>query len=74
VANDGDEIAVATRLDPNDAKTIVGILVGNALNQPGQDFPIGWLRLRLHDWHRSGLGARTLAVVRRCVAIERPTV
>ena len=39
MANDGDEIAVASRLDPNDAKSVVGILVGDALNQPGQ--PVG---------------------------------
>ena len=47
--------ALPTRLDPNDAKAVVGILVGDALNQPGQDFSIGSLRLRLHDvqrWHR----------------------
>jgi hypothetical protein len=39
VANNGDEIAVATRLDPNDAKAVVGILIGDALNQPGQYLP-----------------------------------
>jgi hypothetical protein len=61
VANDGDEIAVATRLDPNDAKAVVGILLGDALDQSGQHFPIRWLRLRLHDVHRSGLVAKTLA-------------
>ncbi len=61
VANDRDEIAVTTRLDPNDAKAVVGILVGDALNQPGQHFPIRWLRLRLHDVHRTGLVAETLA-------------
>jgi hypothetical protein len=60
VANDRDEIAVTARLDPNDAKAIVGILVGDALNQPGQHFPIGWLWLRLHDGHRSVV-AKTLA-------------
>jgi hypothetical protein len=47
VANDGDEIAVTTCLDPNDAKAVVGILIGDALNQSGQHFPIEWLRLRL---------------------------
>jgi hypothetical protein len=31
VANDGDEIAVASRVDPNDTKTVVGILVCDAL-------------------------------------------
>jgi hypothetical protein len=61
VADDGDEIAVAARFDPNDAKSVVGILVGDALNQPGQHLPIG-LRLHLHDVHRTGLVARTLAL------------
>jgi hypothetical protein len=68
VANDRDEIAVTTRLDPNNAEAIVGILVGDALNQPGQHFPIRWLRLRLHDVYRSGVVAKTLeagAEVRR---------
>ena len=59
VANDGDEIAVTTRLDPNDAKAIVGILVGDALNQPGQHLAIGWLQFRPHDVHRTGLVAKT---------------
>jgi hypothetical protein len=49
VANDRDKIAVTTRLDSNDAKAIVSVLVGDALDQPGQHFPIRWLRLRLHD-------------------------
>ena len=49
VANDGNEIAVTSCLDPNDAKTVVGILVSDALNQPGQHLPIGWLRFRFHD-------------------------
>jgi hypothetical protein len=40
VANDRNEIAVAARLDPNHAKPVVGILVGNALDQPGEHFPI----------------------------------
>jgi hypothetical protein len=61
VANDGDKIAVAASLDPNDAKSIVGVLVGDALNQPGQYLPIGLLRLHLHDVHRTGLVAKTLA-------------
>jgi hypothetical protein len=72
MANDGDEIAVASRLDPNDAKSVVGILVGDALNQPSQHLPIGLLRLHLHDVYRTGLVAKTLALVQRSVAIERP--
>jgi hypothetical protein len=73
VANNGDEIAMPPRLDPNDAKAVVGILVGDAFNQPSQQLPIGWLRLHLHDVYRTGFVAKTLALVQRCVAIERPT-
>jgi hypothetical protein len=58
VANDGDKIAVTPRLDPNDAKTVVSILVGDPFNQPGQYLPIGLLRLHLHDVHRTDFVAR----------------
>jgi hypothetical protein len=39
---------VTTCLDPNDTKAVFGVLVGDALDQAGQDFPIGWDRLCLH--------------------------
>ena len=61
VANDRDEIAVAARLHPDDAEAVLGVLVGDALDQPGQHLPVGWLWLRLHDVHRTGLVAKTLA-------------
>jgi hypothetical protein len=61
VVNDRNEFAVAARLDPNHAKPVVGVLVGDALDQPGEHFPIRWLRLRLHDGHRNVLVAKTLA-------------
>jgi hypothetical protein len=38
VANDGDKIAVAACLDPNDAKAVVGILVGDALDETRHHF------------------------------------
>jgi hypothetical protein len=60
VANDRNEIAVAARLDPNHAKAVVG-MAGDALDQPGKHFPIGWSRLRLHDGHRSVPVVKTLA-------------
>jgi hypothetical protein len=63
----------APRLDPNDAKAAVGILVSDAFNQPGQQLLIGWLRLHLHDVYRTGSVAKTSALVRRCVAIQWPT-
>jgi hypothetical protein len=73
VANNSDEIAMPPRLDPNDAKAAVGILVSDAFNQPRQQLSIGWLRLHLHDVYRTGSVAKTSALVRGCVAIEWPT-
>jgi hypothetical protein len=32
---------------------ILGILVSDALDQPGKYLPIGWFRLRLHDVRRA---------------------
>jgi hypothetical protein len=49
MANQGDQVTVTTRLDPNDTKAVLGVLVSDALNQPGEDLPIGWDGLRLHD-------------------------
>jgi hypothetical protein len=37
----GDEVTVAPRLDPNDAKSVLGVLVGDALDQPRQNLSIG---------------------------------
>ena len=54
MANDRDEIAVTTRLHPDNAKAVLGVLVGDALNQPSKHLPVGWLWLRLHDAHRTG--------------------
>ena len=48
----GDEVAVAPRLDPNDTKAVLDVLVGDALDQPRQHFSIGWMGLRLHDARR----------------------
>jgi hypothetical protein len=51
-------------LAPNDAKAIVGILLGNALNQPGQHFAIGCLRETTRTWEsRYGLAVRALRLV-----------
>jgi hypothetical protein len=43
IADDRDEVAVASRLHPDDAKAVLGVLVGNALNQPSKHLPVGWL-------------------------------
>jgi hypothetical protein len=55
----GDELAVAPRLDPNDAKAVLGVLVGDALDQPRQHLSIGWMGLRLHDSRRLALYCST---------------
>ncbi len=49
VADHGDQITVASRLDSDYAEAVVGVLVGDALDQPGEHLPIRWLWLRLHD-------------------------
>jgi hypothetical protein len=48
----GDEVAVAPRLDPNNTKAVLGVLVGAALDQPRQYLSIGWLGLRLQCGRR----------------------
>jgi hypothetical protein len=58
MANDSDEIAVASRLHPDDAKAVLAVLVGYALDQPGKHLPVGWLWLRPHAAHRTGLVAK----------------
>ena len=68
MANDRDEIAVTTRLHPDDAEAVLGVLVGDPLNQPSKHLPVGWLWLRLHDAHRTGLVAKALA---RGAAVRR---
>jgi hypothetical protein len=32
VPNHGDEVAMAPRLDPNDTKAVLGVLIGDALD------------------------------------------
>ena len=61
MADDGDEVAVTARLHPDDAEAVLGVLVGDPLNQPSEHLPIGWLWLRPHDAHRTGLVAKALA-------------
>src|SRR6266496_2392511 len=52
-SNNGDQLTVATRLDPDDTIAVLRILVRDALNQPGKDLPIGSFRLRLHEVRRA---------------------
>jgi ATP-dependent exoDNAse (exonuclease V) alpha subunit len=44
-----DEVAVAPCLDPNDTEAVLGVLVGDPLDQPSQHLSIGWMGLRLHS-------------------------
>jgi len=37
-----EQLAAATTLDPDDAKAILGVLVGNSLDQSGEHLVIGW--------------------------------
>ena len=57
MADHSDEVAVAPRVDPDDTESVIGVLVGDALDQPCQHLSIGWIGLRLHD-------ARRLALIR----------
>jgi hypothetical protein len=51
----GDEVAVASGLDPDDTKAVLGVLVRDSLDQSRQHLSIGWMGPRLH-------GARRLAL------------
>jgi len=57
MANQGDQLAVATGLNPDDAKAILDVLVSDTLDQSGEHLVIGWCGLVLHD------GRHTLAVL-----------
>src|SRR6266568_3174982 len=57
MADQGDQLAVATGLNPQDAKAVLGVLVSDALDQSGEHFVIGWCALVLHN------GRHTLAVI-----------
>ena len=48
VADDRDQIAMAARLDPQNAEAVLGVVEGDPLDQAGQHFLGRWFRLRLH--------------------------
>jgi len=52
----GDQLALAPGLDPDDAKAILGVLVSDALDYSGEHLVIGWCGRVLHD------GRHTLVV------------
>jgi hypothetical protein len=49
----GNELAVAPRLDPNDTKTVFGVLIGDPIDQSRQHLSIGRMGLRLHGYRFS---------------------
>ncbi len=48
MADQGDQLAAAAGLNADDAKAILGVLVGDALDQSGEHLTIGWCGLGLH--------------------------
>jgi hypothetical protein len=55
MADDGHQVPMTTGLEPEDAKDVVALLIGDAFNQPGKHLPIRWFRLRFHGVHPTGL-------------------
>jgi hypothetical protein len=49
MTNQSDELAMASDLNPNDAKAILGALVSDALDQSRQHLAVGRLGLDLHE-------------------------
>ena len=45
----GDQLAVASYPNPNDAKSILSVLVGDALDQSREHLAVGWFWLDLHE-------------------------
>ena len=45
VAHDRDQVAMAPRLDPQDAEPVFGVVEGDALDRTGQDLPVSRSRL-----------------------------
>ena len=38
MANDRDQVAMAARLDPQNAEAVLGVVVGDTLDEAGQHF------------------------------------
>ena len=49
MADNRDQVAVAARLDPQNAEAILGVVVGDALDYPRQHLAVGWFGLDLHE-------------------------
>jgi len=72
VADDGDQFAVAARLDAQNAKTVLGVVKGDALdkacqNLPGRRFQLGLWRA-VHEVPRS---ASVPSLKKSCFPPER---
>ncbi|MFG1466727.1 hypothetical protein V5F77_28340 [Xanthobacter sp. DSM 24535] len=50
MADDGEDVPVAARLDPQDAEPVLGIVEGNALDQARQNFRRLSIGLGFHEW------------------------
>src|SRR5262249_31797605 len=48
MSDQGHEFTMTARLDPKNAKAVLGILIGHTLDQSGEHLPIGWYGLGLH--------------------------
>ena len=48
VTDNGNQFTVAARLDAKDAKAVFGVVVGDALDEAGQYFLVGWFGLGFH--------------------------
>ena len=48
MTDDGDQVTMSTRLDPENAKAILGIVEGHALDQAGKDLMLGRCGLPAH--------------------------
>ena len=46
---------MTSRLHPDDAEAVLGVLVGDALNQPSKYLLVGPRWFRFHDDNRTGL-------------------
>jgi hypothetical protein len=56
MADDRDQFAVATGLDPQNAETVLLIVERDALHETSQHFPIGRYGFGLHDVRRIAQG------------------
>ncbi len=48
MANDGHQIAMATRFRPENAEAVLGVVEGNTLDEAGEYFLGRWFGMGLH--------------------------